>query len=145
MPQAALETTGLVELYAVDPNRIDKIWPRVRAWLVEASRRSDFTRWAQIEGDILSGALRLWVVWDGRNLRAAVATEIIETGWRKICRIVSTGGEDMREWVSLIGDLEDYARSEGCDVVQELGREGWERVLAPLGYKRTLIVMEKEL
>ena len=49
----------------------------------------------------------------------------------------------MTRWLPLLGEIEAYAKREGCARVRIFGRKGWLRVLA--GYEHKHIIMDKDL
>lgn len=95
-----------------------------------------------IEGEILCGCGLVWIAWD-EKIKAAASTTLQRIGGDLICVLTACGGEDMREWVSLLGKIEDYAKAEGCKSLRIYGRPGWGRVLEK--YKQIAFVLDKEL
>jgi hypothetical protein len=49
----------------------------------------------------------------------------------------------MKRWLPLLGEVEAYAKREGCARVRIFGRKGWLRVLD--GYEHKHIIMDKDL
>lgn len=95
-----------------------------------------------VEGEILIGCGLVWIAWD-EKIKAAASTTLQRIGSDLICVLTACGGEDMREWLPLLGKIEDYAKAEGCKSLRIFGREGWLRVLD--GYRKMAVVIEKEL
>lgn len=131
------------ELVCVDPKRVSEIWPHVSSLLKEACRRTRLNAFSDIEADILAGRSLLWVAWNGRAIVSAAATVLINSESGKVCIITVCGGSDMKRWLPLIGQIESYARCEGCARVRIYGRKGWLRVLD--GYEQNYVVMDKKL
>ena len=131
------------ELVCVDPKRVSEVWPHVSHLLNGACRRTKLNAFEDIEADILAGRSLLWLAWNGRAIESAGATILINSEFGKVCIITVCGGSDMKRWLSLIGDIESYARREGCARVRIYGRKGWLRVLE--GYAHKYVVMDKEL
>jgi hypothetical protein len=131
------------ELVCVDPNRVHEIWPHVSPLLRAACIRTRLNAFADIEADILAGRSLLWLAWNGRAIEAAVATILINSEIGKVCIITVCGGSDMKRWLPLIGQIEGYARAEGCKRVRIYGRKGWLRVLE--GFEGKYVIMDKEL
>jgi hypothetical protein len=59
---------------------------------------------------------------------------------RGLCRERPVG---MRDWLGLIGPIEDFARAEGCSTMRIIGRAGWARALP--AYQLKNVVLEKEI
>ncbi len=131
------------ELVCVDPKRVDEFWPHAGPLLQAACHRTGLNAFADIEADILSGRSLLWMAWNGRAIEAAAATILIRSEIGKVCIITACGGSDMKGWLPLIGQIEIYARAEGCRRVRIFGRKGWLRVLA--GFEEEHIIMDKDL
>lgn len=131
------------ELVCVDPQRIREIWPHVSPLLRAACCRTGLNAFSDIEADILAGRSLLWVAWNGRAVESAAATILINSEIGRVCIITVCGGSGMERWLALIGQIEDYARDEGCARVRIYGRKGWLRVLD--GYQQKYVIMDKEL
>lgn len=130
-------------LVCVDPKRVSEVWPHVNHLLKGACCRTKLNAFSDIEADILAGRSLLWVAWNGRAIESAAATILINSEARKVCIITVCGGSDMKRWLPLIGQIESYARREGCERVRIYGRKGWLRVLD--GYEQKYVIMDKEL
>ena len=132
-----------VELICVDPRRIREIWPHAAELIHKAVRRTNLNHARDIEVDVLGGRGLLWLAWNGEAIEAAATTSLIQTDTDKVCILTACGGADMRRWLPLLTQIEDYARNEGCACVRIYGRRGWQRVLD--GYDVTHVILEKEL
>jgi hypothetical protein len=137
----------------VDPEKLDHIWPHVKLFLQAAyirgsgdddleSLKRDLDDkkallWVGSGDDNLESLKRdldekkalLWVVWDGSAIIAGVVTKLIQTPTKFICVVAACGDKEMNRWVGCIADLEDYAKTENCDEMRVMGREGWARML----------------
>jgi len=122
---------------------VHEIWPVVAPLLKAACRRTELNAFADIEADALSGRSLVWLAWNGRTVEAAAATVLIKSEIGKVCIITACGGTDMRRWLPLIGQIESYARNEGCERVRIYGRKGWLRALR--GYEQSNVILEKGL
>jgi histone acetyltransferase (RNA polymerase elongator complex component) len=45
----------------------------------------------------------------------------------------------------LINEVEKFAKEEGCKMMELIARPGWKRVYNNYGYKRTHVVLEKQI
>jgi len=130
-------------LVCVDPARVHELWPRVTHLIRRALERGGFTDFAEVERDVRAGAALLWLVWDGQAIVAAVVTELRSANRSKFCTIVACGGAQRERWLPLIGELEAFARAEGCAAMKIFGRRGWARALPR--YRIKSVVLEKAL
>ncbi len=86
----------------------------------------------------------LWVVWDGVSIRSVLATELAhEISGMKVCNLPFCTGNNAEAWVHLMAEIEDWARSEGCQKIGANMRKGWSRMLPD--YKMTHVYLEKDL
>jgi hypothetical protein len=131
------------ELICVDPQRVHEIWPHVSPLLAAACRRTGLNAFSEIESDILAGRSLLWGAWNGSAIEAAAATVLINSEIGKVCIITVCGGSRMKRWLSLLGQIEDYAKHEDCARIRIYGRKGWLRVLE--GFQQRYVIIDKEL
>lgn len=126
----------------VNPAEVDKFWPLVSHLIRSAvdRRTADF---ATIERDVFSGDVLLWLAVQDHEIYGALVTRLHSANGRKFCTIVACGGHDIGRWLSLLPELEAFAKAEGCNAVVVVGREGWRRKLE--GYAVSAIFLEKEL
>ena len=133
----------LAVLVCVDPKQVGEVWPHVSALLKGACCRTRLNAFADIEADILADRSLLWLAWNGGAIESAAATLLIKSESDKVCIITVCGGSGMKHWLHLVGQIEDYARREGCTRMRIYGRRGWLRLLD--GYEQKYVIMDKEL
>lgn len=131
------------ELACVDPALVSQIWPHVSHLIRRAMERADLGLFTPVERDVLAGHALLWIATDGTHIEAAAVTQLERTETRKLCTIVACGGSAMRDWLHLIGQIEEFARAESCDATRIIGRKGWTRMLTE--YRATRVILEKAL
>lgn len=91
------------------------------------------------------GEKQLWMHSTDDDFKATIITQIIDLPAKRRCEVVYLGGLDMLEYVGEVSAIEDWARDNGCDDIQAIGRPGWERALKPLGYTRRYITVGRDL
>lgn len=93
---------------------------------------------------VLAGRMQLWVAHEPPEaIRAVCLTEVIDYPRKRVCRIVALFGRGFRAWVPMRGEIEAWARRQGCGAMEAVARLGWARV-AP-DYELTHVFLEKEL
>lgn len=92
-----------------------------------------------VEKAILEGRMQIWP-----GKKSAAVTEIIQYARKKVLHIFLAGG-DMEELIDMIASAEAWGRTQGCTALTMSGRKGWERALAPHGFKPVMIVMERKI
>ena len=124
---------------------LGKVWPDISSWVAGVVERSD-GRWSIeiIAKQLLNGTWQLWVVWDGENVAAVIATELYsEATGLPLARVVFTTGTGAAKWSHLIADIEDWARGQGARKLEMMARKGWAKHLQ--SYKMTHVLLEKDL
>jgi len=93
-----------------------------------------------IEDMIATGKAQMW---PGET--SVIVTEIIQYPRAKHLHLFLAGG-NLEELESMLPEVIEWGKTQGCNRVSLSGRRGWERsFLRELGFKPTLVVMEKEL
>ena len=125
---------------------LDLVWPHVEGWIKAATDHAT-GHWKpeHVREQIASGAAQLWVVMLGQSARAAIVTEIEDGPSQRIGRIAILGGVGFRKWRRVIDQLEAWAREQGAQEMEIIGRDEWRRVLASDGYQQRAIVLRKPL
>lgn len=97
--------------------------------------------------DVARGHQTLWLVRDGGATVSVVLVEvhtITATGWKRAV-ITGMGGERGVEALPLIAEIEQWARDQGANEIEVVGRVGWRRALAPYGYAEKVSILRKRL
>jgi hypothetical protein len=72
-------------------------------------------------------------LWPGRNSAAVSTRDVLLNVW--------LAGGDMTELLQMLEQAEAHAKAQGMNGVSVVdGRRGWDRVLAPLGYERQVVL-----
>ena len=101
-----------------------------------------FTVETEIQG-IISGQLGVLNI---NNFEAIAVIELINTPVQRVCWIKWTVGKDMDKWLpDMLKYLEDFAKAQGCKLIEFNGRKGYMRKYGDLfpDYKVTQIVVRK--
>ena len=129
----------------VAPEAVEAVWPHAAPHL-----SGSFTRRVQaydldhLKEYCLSGACQLWVAFDGGRILGAAATLLTEEPLAKTCSIINLGGERLKEWIALLDDkLTEFARENGCQVVEAVTRKGFSRFVP--GFEEDGIVYIKAI
>lgn len=126
------------DLLCVDPKDVAKTWPLASGLIRSAIERTDLSDFEDIERDVLTGDLLLWLAISDRIEAAAVTRKS-----RNICTLVACAGHQRDRWLPLFAKIENYAKAEGCKCVRIYGRKGWERVLK--NYRAEHVILERQL
>lgn len=119
------------EVRWVNKDDAERIWPMVVPFLESALKR-----WLPVyfPEDLLdgvrNGVMQLWIITDDEKeiLYGAGLTEIRPYPRAKILNLFLLGAKNMDKWKQqLSAAVEMFAKAEGCDFLQIIGRKGWER------------------
>lgn len=103
-----------------------------------------YTRDEIIQG-VLEERYRLWVGYKDKSPKLIVLSSVIDYGQRKIGYIEWIGGEDIYSFLPFLSFIEDWAFANDCSRLEIRGRPAWLRLLGPLGYEQTHVVIGKSL
>ena len=136
----------MTPIEGVTVDRLDMYWPIVSGWVADAcSATASCWTADDIRRDIERGAMQLWAVWGDTAPIGALVTEVYDTVRGKTCAIPIVGGDGILDRLDAITLIEMWARQEGCVRMRGEGRSGWERSLAPYGWRKSTTVVEKDL
>jgi hypothetical protein len=117
----------------------DRVVPHIEAALAQGGSFHDLQ---EVVARMVSGEARLMV---GQRSAGVIETWDYPRSGKKALHVWLAGGE-MAELVGpMAADLERVARAEGCTDMLITGRRGWERALAPAGFKPAWQVLRKTL
>jgi hypothetical protein len=125
-------------------NYLPIVWPHVREFLEAGDEAGGhiFDEAATLK-DLHSGALLLWVGYEGSRVFGAVVTQIMRREAGLTCYWMTIGGDHMERWFHLQAEIEAYARACGCVRMRLEGRCGWKRLLPD--YQQAGVILEKAL
>lgn len=133
------------ELVCVDPARIEELWPHIAPLIDDAyARFGSRDERRKVEEDIRAGLALVWLAWSPkRQIEAALVTDLIREDDVLICRLRALAGEQVTRWLSLVAQIEAYAKAEKCSRTRYIGRPGWKAMLKD--YRVTHVQAEKLL
>ena len=141
-----------MELVRIPTKELDKVWglieKDIRKSLLFSGQLSDS---AFVLKTAKEGKFQIWILWDKvqktsvEKYFGVVITEIVEKPLGKVCHIYMMTGRQRHKWQYLIKDIEKFAKEEKCSMMELITRPGWQKVLNQFGYKRTHVVLEKQI
>lgn len=134
-----------MKLYYLRPEDVAEFWGDIEGMIADASaRNSNYTA-----DDIRKGAIerryQIWIAIDQGDVRALAVTTVKRYPLRRVCSIMICTGKGREDWLQLLEQIEEWAKNNECAAVEPVARPGWQKVLAPKGYRMTHVVLEKEL
>lgn len=132
-------------LYAIRADKAGLVWQEVKPLILAAL---DYADNKDTIGSIYESILRrdrqLWLVSLRGGIVGAVVTEVSVYPNDKRLTILYLAGKEFGRWVHLWREMKAWAESEGCNSVEIFGREGWEKVLRPLNFKKIHTVLKAD-
>lgn len=132
------------ELLCINPAQVSQVLHLAEPLLKSALDHTGIGDYSEVHDGILAGKQLLWLAIDpGPEILAAASTQLQSSAAGKVCVITACGGRAIREWIHLIGRIENYATAEGCERVRYFGRRGWLRELE--GWQQIGVIADKPL
>lgn len=138
----------MVEVVAIEPGDIGKMWPIVEPLYQKALKSTD---WDQYDTDDLQqmieeGETLALVAAKGAKIIAALGINLVSHPKKRECVILIAGGDEIDEWLEPIHDvIVTLAKEHQADSIVVHGRSGWARKLAQYGYKQRYVTVELEI
>ena len=127
-----------LRLFGVPSEFVEEIWDFIKDLLLYALKYSDNKYTIDdILHHILQRNMQLWVIEDNDHaIHAAIVTQIVQYPNKKVMFILLVAGVKFDDWSHVLHNFILFAKDHQCDAIQGYGRAGWERRLAPLGFKK---------
>ena len=142
----------MINLVGIPKENFEASWSRVEQSVTEALIRSGgyansnhFKEWC------IDSKCQLWILWDAeepiaeKKYYGVVITEVIQRPLQKCFYIRIMTGHHREKWQHLVKHLEKFALDNNCDKMELIARPGWERVLRNFRYKKSHVLLEKQL
>jgi hypothetical protein len=99
----------------------------------------------KLKEDIEQGKAQLWAAHDG-SIKAILVTEIASYHNLRAVRVLYIVGQEMDSWFDMACEtIGNWAKSQGCSVMEATGRMGWSRYLDNKGFTDKRMMMSKAL
>lgn len=128
-------------------NSISSVWPFVEAWLdrYPALWNRCQTKESLLE-NLTTGGLQLWLVSRDSEIYLAFLTEVTHYPTHSSLFVVWAVGKELKRYVRIaLSGIESLAASRGISTVYIEGRLGWQKILAPYGYKYVHTTVGKQV
>ena len=141
-----------MNLVRIPTKELDKVWS-----LIEKDIRQALLYSGQLTNSdfVLQTAkqdkFQVWVLWDKKQKTTldkyfgVVVTELIQRQLGKVCHVYIMTGRQRQKWQHLVKVIEDFAKENKCQMLELIARPGWQKVMNNFGYKRTHVVLEKQI
>ena len=126
---------------------IDKVWGVCEPFIQLAANKGQAEMTTEdIYKFCKEAKMQLWVIFDEEDIiQAAATTEIVNYPAKKVCRVVTLGGNNFEEWVNYLSVIEEWALTKNCKAMETFCRKGFIKKLENYGYQENYVVLGKEL
>lgn len=124
---------------------VPALWTEIEPWIADALAVGIVYQPPDILRALLCKEMKLWIARDGERIKACAVTQLGNYPRLRVCSILVIGGVEMHEWLSYNGEVEEWAKSQGCEAVEGMGRRGWAKVLPKLGWSESVTLYRKIL
>jgi hypothetical protein len=100
---------------------------------------------SDVFSQLMSGQMQLHISHDGEKFHFAMLTQLVPYPKCNVCVVYFACGVDAKKAFPLFKYLVEWARRRDVEEFELIGRPGWEKVLAPLGFSKHSIVMYKRI
>jgi hypothetical protein len=140
----------LIYVGLVYPHEVPSLWPYAARFIEMADEKVHFENKADLKEvlpGLLDGTKQLWILHRGQEMIGAGVTEIHQYPKKKICRVVALGSEPntMPEWFAQWSRITEWARAQRCEGFEIIGRRGWVRRTASLGFSERAVILYADL
>ena len=87
--------------------------------------------------------MQLWIH-PSENLSCCV-TQIVTYPQKKVCQIIFVAGSKMGQWLSCDEQIAAWAKTNGCTRLEAACRDGWLRVLSKKNWRKSSVIIRKDL
>lgn len=137
-----------MQLIPINPENIELAWKDIVNFIEEGVKYCDGKYTVEdIFKLILKHQIILWVVYNDGEGKAigCVLTQVIDYPKVRALSVFLLAGHSFKQIMLVYDDLIQYAKSIGCAKLELSGRPGWEKLLKPLNFEKTHIVMRLNL
>ena len=135
-----------MEAYLVPPSDVTKLWGKVEPLITKALKHN---HGELISSDILELLLQrrqlLWIGFEDNDIHSALVGEFITYPRKKAFRVITwstKSGYHYEEWMELFNKIENFARLNGCSVMEAWTRKG---LAKKLNWNHSYSVVVKQL
>jgi type II secretory pathway component PulJ len=141
-----------MNLVRIPTKELDKVWSLIKKDIRQALLYSgQLTNSDFVLQTAKQDKFQVWVLWDKKQKTTldkyfgVVVTELIQRQLGKVCHVYIMTGRQRQKWQHLVKVVEDFAKENKCQMVELIARPGWQKVMNNFGFKRTHVVLEKQI
>ncbi len=137
-----------VNISLVTPKTVPLVWQQVERYLEKGKKYLEpyYTK-EDLYQIVLAGEMQLWISFKNSRVRTIMLTQFDHFPRCVQFRYVFICGErgSFDEIVYAFKMVEEWAVEKGATKGSIIGRDGWEKIMEPLGYHKRSVVLVKDL
>jgi len=137
-----------MRLILVEPDNINLAWKAAKPYLISSLELTEEYTLDDVYNMLRNGSLRLWMFYNEQDdvANGAMVTEIVEHPQKRLLIVFLLGADDFEHNVlPLFESFMEYVRFKQCHAIECYGRFGLEKILEKIGFKKSYIVMRKDI
>jgi hypothetical protein len=134
-----------MQVSLIHPDYVSGCWEEVEPLLAKSisTAHGRYTM-DDILREVVNFHQHLWIVFDEKEIIAALTTRFMDYPRKRILAGQFLGGTRIMRWRDdMLVTLEKWAKDNNCTGLEMTGRNGFEKVLAPHGWTPEYVVFEK--
>ena len=135
-----------MEAYLVPPSDVSKLWGKVEPLITKALKHNHGELdSSDVLGLLLQKKQILWIGFEDNDIHSALIGEFVTYPRKRAFRIVTwstKSGYHYEEWMKLFDKIENFARLNGCSVMEAWTRKG---LAKKLNWNHSYSVVVKQL
>lgn len=141
------EKMDALKLHGIKAPDIPGLWPYVLPVMERAEGfwqgRMDAKH---VLHECMMSRMQLWIVADSvDDIDAVIVTQVAHYPNRLVSRYVMVSGNRMETWADTDDVLTEWAKAQGCSMMEATGRHGWKAKMKARGWSSPTAVYEKEI
>lgn len=148
MDTQVLDGQSSVDYMLIHGDAVDGVWHLCAEALYNAVDPIEGSEGLQfVYESIKAFQAQLWLFHTGPEIHVAVVTRISYTASRtRVCTIYMASGGSLELWMDYcITVVEKWAKEQGCDYLQIVGRKGWARKTQHRGFMENSRLLRKRI
>ena len=135
-----------MEFSQIPSEKLPDVWLALLPYIEKALSYANGEQTIEdVYNDILFGNTQLWAVHLGTETQAVGVTRLVQFPKKKVCRVVLFSSDALDSMMHLWPRFEDWARAEGCQSIDWMGRPGFVKIMKANGYESKYTVMSKDI
>ena len=96
--------------------------------------------------DAIEGKMQIWTVGDNPEaLDGVIVTQIVDYPSAKALRYILVSGNSVDVWIDAESIINEWGRSQGCNLAEGGGRHGWHAKMKNRGWTSAKRLYEKDI